>query len=67
MPQNGIEHKGILALAKALASNPSLRILNLNDNIFSENGAQAMAEVSLKKHWQIQLLFKIYLYKFLYW
>ena len=31
MPQNGIFHEGIAALAKALATNKNIRIINLND------------------------------------
>ena len=45
MPQNGITHVGISALADALASNKSLKILNLNDNTFTERGAASMAKV----------------------
>lgn len=46
MPQNGINHPGITALAQAFALNPLLRVINLNDNTFTEKGAVAMAEVS---------------------
>lgn len=45
MPQNGINYPGITALAKAMQSNTGLRILNLNDNTFTEKGAVAMAQV----------------------
>lgn len=45
MPQNGINHPGITALAQALAINPLLRVINLNDNTFTEKGAVAMAKV----------------------
>lgn len=45
MPQNGINHPGVTALAKALQHNTCLRILNLNDNTFTEKGAIAMAKV----------------------
>jgi Ran GTPase-activating protein 1 len=45
MPQNGIFHEGITALAEAFAFNPKLKILDLSDNIFTEKGAQAMAKV----------------------
>ena len=45
MPQNGILHEGITALADALASNTNLRLLNMNDNTFTEAGAKAMAKV----------------------
>lgn len=47
MPQNGINHSGITALATALQHNTGLRILNLNDNTFTEKGAIAMSQVSL--------------------
>ena len=33
MPQNGIFHEGIAALAQAFSQNPNLRILNLNDKL----------------------------------
>ncbi|ELT89424.1 hypothetical protein CAPTEDRAFT_107728, partial [Capitella teleta] len=46
MPQNGIFHEGITALAEAFAFNPKLKILDLSDNIFTEKGASAMAKVS---------------------
>lgn len=45
MPQNGINHPGIKALATAVQHNPNLRTLNLNDNTFTEKGAVAMAQV----------------------
>lgn len=45
MPQNGINHPGVTALAQAFAINPLLRVINLNDNTFTEKGAVAMAEV----------------------
>lgn len=45
MPQNGINHPGVTALATAMQHNASLRILNLNDNTFTEKGAIAMAQV----------------------
>lgn len=45
MPQNGINHPGITALAQAFAINSLLRVINLNDNTFTEKGAVAMAEV----------------------
>ncbi|KAK8393756.1 hypothetical protein O3P69_006816 [Scylla paramamosain] len=44
MPQNGIFHVGIAALASAFSMNPDLRIINLNDNTFTPKGAKAMAE-----------------------
>ena len=45
MPQNGINLPGITALAEAFAVNSKLRVLNLNDNTFTEAGAQAVAKV----------------------
>lgn len=45
MPQNGINHPGVMALAQAFAINPLLRVINLNDNTFTEKGGVAMAEV----------------------
>lgn len=45
MPQNGINHPGVTALATAMQQNPNLRTLNLNDNTFTERGAIAMAQV----------------------
>ena len=47
MPQNGILHEGITALADALTTNTNLRLLNMNDNTFTEAGAKAMAKVIL--------------------
>ncbi|KAL1763874.1 ran GTPase-activating protein 1, partial [Sigmodon hispidus] len=44
MPQNGINHPGIMALAQAFSINLLLRYMNLNDNTFTEKGAVAMAE-----------------------
>lgn len=49
MPQNGINHPGITALAQAFAINSLLKVINLNDNTFTEKGAVAMAEVSCYK------------------
>lgn len=46
MTQNGINHPGISALAKALAKNTNLQVLDLNDNTFTAKGAAAVAEVS---------------------
>ncbi|EZA55277.1 ran GTPase-activating protein 1 [Ooceraea biroi] len=45
MPQNGIYHIGIAALARGLSANPGLRVLNLNDNTIGLKGASALAEV----------------------
>lgn len=50
MPQNGINHPGVTALAQAFSINPLLRVINLNDNTFTEKGAVAMAEV--RQVWQ---------------
>uniref|UniRef100_A0A131XHW0 Putative ran gtpase-activating protein n=1 Tax=Hyalomma excavatum TaxID=257692 RepID=A0A131XHW0_9ACAR len=44
LPQNGIYHEGIAALAKGLMSNKNLRVLNLNDNTFTVKGARHMAQ-----------------------
>ena len=52
MPQNGINHPGVTALAQAFAINPLLRVINLNDNTFTEKGAVAMAKV--RREWQGQ-------------
>lgn len=45
MPQNGINHAGVTALATAMQHNADLRVLNLNDNTFTKRGAIAMAQV----------------------
>lgn len=45
MPQNGIRADGITALADGLAANHNLHSINLNDNTFTEKGAEAMAQV----------------------
>jgi len=66
MPQNGINHQGIAALADAFASNKNLRILNLNDNTFTEKGANAMAEVMLLSeilHDIYYIWYKKYMYR----
>ncbi|XP_035759196.1 ran GTPase-activating protein 1 isoform X2 [Egretta garzetta] len=55
MPQNGINHPGITALAQAFAINPLLKVINLNDNTFTEKGAVAMAE-TLKALRQIEVI-----------
>jgi len=47
MPQNGINHQGIAALAGAFECNKNLRILNLNDNTFTVKGAKSMAQVRI--------------------
>jgi len=51
MPQNGINHQGVTALASAMQHNPGLRVLNLNDNTFTERGAIAMAQVQKRRHY----------------
>jgi len=45
MPQNGINHKGITALADAFSSNKQLRHVNLSDNTFTKRGSISMAAV----------------------
>jgi len=45
MPQNGIYHIGISALAEAFTANKNLRHINLQDNTFTEKGAKSMAKV----------------------
>uniref|UniRef100_G3MR46 Ran-GTPase activating protein 1 C-terminal domain-containing protein n=1 Tax=Amblyomma maculatum TaxID=34609 RepID=G3MR46_AMBMU len=44
LPQNGIYHEGIAALAKGLVCNRDLRVLNLNDNTFTPEGARHMSQ-----------------------
>ncbi|VDM51845.1 unnamed protein product [Angiostrongylus costaricensis] len=44
--QNGIREEGICALAKSFQSNPSLRVINLNDNTCNIEGALELAEVN---------------------
>lgn len=46
MPQNGINHKGITALAEAFQHNPKMKHLNLSDNTFTEIGSLSMSRVS---------------------
>lgn len=55
MPQNGIYHVGISALAESFAKNPQLRILNLNDNTIGSKGSVALSAV-LRKLNKIQRL-----------
>lgn len=45
MPQNGINHAGVMALASAMRHNHELRVLNFNDNTFTKKGTLAMAQV----------------------
>lgn len=56
MPQNGINHAGVTALATAMQHNTALRILNLNDNTFTEKGAIAMAQVRRRERLETRLL-----------
>ncbi|KAJ1918764.1 Ran GAP Rna1 [Mycoemilia scoparia] len=44
IPQNGIRPEGIAILMEGLAKNPDLRILNLQDNTFTEPGSLALAK-----------------------
>lgn len=46
MPQNGINHAGVVALASAMRHNRELRVLNFNDNTFTKKGTLAMAKVN---------------------
>merc|ERR1719219_3396343 len=55
MPQNGIYHVGLTALADAFSCNPNLRILNMNDNTFTAKGAKTMAS-ALKKLNKLEVL-----------
>ena len=55
MPQNGINHPGVMALAQAFAINPPLWVINLNDNTFIEKGEVAMAE-TLKNLGQVEVI-----------
>ena len=43
MPQNGIYHEGIRALAEALSENPALQHLDLNDNLLTPKGGVAFS------------------------
>jgi Ran GTPase-activating protein 1 len=44
MPQNGIRPNAIEFLAEACANNPSLRVINFNDNTFRKIGAVLMGK-----------------------
>uniref|UniRef100_A0A8C7FQW0 RAN GTPase activating protein 1a n=1 Tax=Oncorhynchus kisutch TaxID=8019 RepID=A0A8C7FQW0_ONCKI len=55
VPQNGINHPGVTALATAMQHNPQLRVLNLNDNTFTKKGAIAMAQ-ALKHLRSVQVI-----------
>ena len=48
MPQNGIYHEGLAALADAFSHNPNMKILNMNDNTFTDKGARAMGQALRK-------------------
>jgi Ran GTPase-activating protein 1 len=50
MPQNGIYHEGISALADAFSVNPNLKVINLNDNTFTERGAASMSRAISRLH-----------------
>ncbi|XP_050843656.1 ran GTPase-activating protein 1-like [Serinus canaria] len=50
-----INNPGITALAQAFAINPLLKVINLNDNTFTEKGAVAMAD-TLKALRQIEVI-----------
>lgn len=67
MPQNGINHPGVTALAQAFAINPLLRIINLNDNTFTEKGGVAMAEVrrGVRPHWPLEARRQAWLFPYL--
>ena len=43
MPQNGIRMEGIALLVEGLRSNPSLEVLDLQDNTATESGSRAIA------------------------
>ena len=47
MPQNGINLPGITALVEAIAVNTKLKVLNLNDNTFTDAGGREMAKVCI--------------------
>jgi Ran GTPase-activating protein 1 len=49
MPQNGIRPEGIDVLVRALADRPSLEVLDLQDNTFTEVGSRALAHAL--PHW----------------
>lgn len=46
MPQNGIRFEGIKALTEAVGEN--LQVLNLSDNIMTEDGGRVMAEALIR-------------------
>lgn len=44
LPQNGIRPDGIRNLTRGLSQNPKLRVLDLQDNTFTERGSVALAD-----------------------
>lgn len=44
IPQNGIYHVGMAALADALKKNTNMQIINFNDNTITAKGAEPLAE-----------------------
>ena len=45
MPQNGIRMEGIASLAQGLAENPSLQVLDLQDNTATKTGTRSLVKV----------------------
>jgi len=59
VPQNGIRMEGIVALARGLVQNPSLRHIDLQDNTFTSDGGLDGVDVwaqSLRSWPQLQVL-----------
>lgn len=50
MPQNGIYHEGISALADAFVKCPNMKHLDLADNTLTVRGASALAKVRVRPH-----------------
>ena len=44
IPQNGIYHVGMAALAEALKKNVNMQVINFNDNTITAKGAEPLAE-----------------------
>lgn len=44
IPQNGIYHPGMAALAEALKKNTNMQVINFNDNTITAKGAEPLAE-----------------------
>jgi Ran GTPase-activating protein 1 len=44
IPQNGIYHPGMFALAEALKKNLNMKVINFNDNTITAKGAEYLAE-----------------------